>query len=51
MIVLAVIASVLEIVTSIRNGTRIDWQGMAIYWAAICGWAACQTERKKNTKE
>ena len=28
--VLAVIATVLEIVTSIRNGTNTDWQGMAV---------------------
>ena len=45
---LAVIASVLEVVTSVRNGTRIDWQGMAIYWVAIAGWAVCLGEKEKK---
>ncbi len=45
---LAVIATVLEIVTSIRNGTNTDWQGMAVYWVAIAGWAACLAEKKKS---
>ncbi len=47
-IVLAVIATVLEIVTSIRNGTNTDWRGMAIYWVAIASWEACLTGKKKS---
>ena len=45
---LAVIASVLEIVTSVRNGTNIDWQGMTVYWVALAGWAACLTGKKQS---
>ena len=50
-IVLAAIASVLEIVTSVRTKTRIDWQGMTICWVAICGWAVCLAERKEDPKK
>ena len=47
-IALAAIATVLEIVTSIRNGTNTDWRGMTIYWVAIAGWAACLAGKKKS---
>ena len=46
-IVIAAVASILEIVTSIRNGTRTDWIGMAVYWSAICCWAVCLGEQEK----
>ena len=45
---LAAIASVLEIVTSIRNGTNIDWAGMSVCWVAICGWAICLEPKEKK---
>lgn len=48
---IAAVASVLEIVTSVRNGTRTDWQGMAIYWVAICGWAACLAKKDKPAEK
>ena len=47
-IVLAAIATVLEIVTSVRKGTNTDWQGMIVCWVAIAGWAACLAEKKKG---
>ncbi len=49
--VLAVLASVMEIVTSLKNGTNIDWQGMTVYWVAIAGWAACLSEQEKKSKQ
>ena len=45
---LAAIATVFEIVTSIRNGSKTDWTGMAVLWVAICGWAACLKEKKSS---
>ena len=50
-IALAAIASVLEIVTSIRNGTNTDWPGMAVCWVAVCGWAVCLAEQEKKAKK
>lgn len=47
-IVLAAAASVLEIVTSVKNGTNTDWPGMAVCWVAICGWAACVASKEKS---
>ena len=48
---LAAVSSVLEIVTAVRNGTNIDWPGMAILWVALCGWAVClESGEKKNKK-
>ena len=47
-IVFAAIASAFEIATSIRNGSNTDWQGMAVCWVAICGWAACLKEKKNS---
>ena len=51
MIVFAAAASILEIVTSVRNGTRIDWIGMAVYWSAICCWAVCLEGQEKAAKK
>ena len=48
---LAAVSSVLEIVTAVRNGTSVDWPGMAILWAALCGWAVCLESTGKKNKE
>ncbi len=50
MVAIAAIFTVLEIVTSVRNGTNVDWKGMGICWVAIAGWAVCLTQRKEDRK-
>ena len=37
--VLAVLASVMEIITALRTHVNIDYQGMGAYWIALCAWA------------
>lgn len=48
---LAIICTILEIVTSIRQGTKIDWAPMAATYAAIACWASALATGKKGKEE
>ena len=50
--VLALIGTVLDIVTSIRMNTRIDWAGCGAVWVALWAWAvSLENQEKKEKKE
>lgn len=49
--VLAVIGTVMEIITSVRLSTVPDYMGMGAVWVALAAWAAALESSKKKENE